>query len=142
MKPENHPGAARTKEALSAVAVTEEENIEDREDLATAREEEEAPEGRKPWWKSLGPGLITGAADDDPSGVGTYSVTGGSVRLFAIVADSRLPSHDDRRSGDVRPRRRRHGQGSRGGHKAVLSEVAALRLRAAADSRERNEHLC
>ena len=31
---------------------------------------------RKPWWKSLGPGLITGAADDDPSGIGTYSVTG------------------------------------------------------------------
>src|SRR5437764_15318280 len=24
----------------------------------------------------LGPGLITGAADDDPSGIGTYSVTG------------------------------------------------------------------
>lgn len=27
-------------------------------------------------WKSLGPGLITGAADDDPSGVATYSQTG------------------------------------------------------------------
>ena len=24
----------------------------------------------------LGPGLITGASDDDPSGIGTYSVTG------------------------------------------------------------------
>ena len=24
-----------------------------------------------PFWKYLGPGLITGAADDDPSGVGT-----------------------------------------------------------------------
>ena len=29
-----------------------------------------------PWWKCVGPGLITGAADDDPSGIGTYSVTG------------------------------------------------------------------
>ena len=26
----------------------------------------------------LGPGLITGAADDDPSGISTYSVTGAS----------------------------------------------------------------
>jgi NRAMP (natural resistance-associated macrophage protein)-like metal ion transporter len=30
----------------------------------------------KPVWESLGPGLITGAADDDPSGVATYSVAG------------------------------------------------------------------
>src|SRR6202163_2807542 len=27
-------------------------------------------------FKVLGPGLITGASDDDPSGIGTYSVTG------------------------------------------------------------------
>src|SRR5256885_8550308 len=27
-------------------------------------------------WDSLGPGLITGAADDDPSGIATYSVAG------------------------------------------------------------------
>src|SRR5919204_6428028 len=26
--------------------------------------------------KALGPGLITGAADDDPSGIGTYAQTG------------------------------------------------------------------
>ena len=29
-----------------------------------------------PWWKTLGPGLITGAADDDPSGIATYSQGG------------------------------------------------------------------
>ena len=28
------------------------------------------------WWKSIGPGLITGAADDDPSGIATYSQAG------------------------------------------------------------------
>ena len=28
--------------------------------------------------KNLGPGLITGAADDDPSGISTYSVAGAS----------------------------------------------------------------
>ena len=34
------------------------------------------PQKRKPLWSVLGPGLITGAADDDPSGIGTYSVAG------------------------------------------------------------------
>jgi NRAMP (natural resistance-associated macrophage protein)-like metal ion transporter len=29
-----------------------------------------------PWAKRLGPGLITGAADDDPSGIATYSQSG------------------------------------------------------------------
>ena len=28
------------------------------------------------FFRRLGPGLITGAADDDPSGISTYSVTG------------------------------------------------------------------
>jgi NRAMP (natural resistance-associated macrophage protein)-like metal ion transporter len=30
----------------------------------------------KRWWKALGPGLTTGAADDDPSGIATYSIAG------------------------------------------------------------------
>ena len=30
------------------------------------------------YWKKLGPGLITGAADDDPSGIATYSQMGAS----------------------------------------------------------------
>jgi NRAMP (natural resistance-associated macrophage protein)-like metal ion transporter len=33
---------------------------------------------RKNFFAQLGPGLITGAADDDPSGIATYSVTGAS----------------------------------------------------------------
>ncbi|MEX3824727.1 divalent metal cation transporter, partial [Paraburkholderia sp. BR14262] len=28
------------------------------------------------WLSRLGPGLVTGAADDDPSGIGTYSQAG------------------------------------------------------------------
>lgn len=32
-------------------------------------------QGRR-WYQVLGPGLVTGAADDDPSGVGTYSQVG------------------------------------------------------------------
>jgi NRAMP (natural resistance-associated macrophage protein)-like metal ion transporter len=39
-----------------------------------------APEGLgarvRGWFRILGPGLITGAADDDPSGIATYSQTG------------------------------------------------------------------
>ena len=30
-------------------------------------------------WKSLGPGIITGASDDDPSGIATYSQAGASL---------------------------------------------------------------
>ncbi len=36
------------------------------------------------WAKSLGPGLITGAADDDPSGIATYSITGASTGLTVL----------------------------------------------------------
>src|SRR4030088_107424 len=31
------------------------------------------------FFANLGPGLITGAADDDPSGISTYSVAGASL---------------------------------------------------------------
>jgi NRAMP (natural resistance-associated macrophage protein)-like metal ion transporter len=42
-----------------------------------------------PWWKTLGPGLITGASDDDPSGIATYSQVGaqfGYGMLWTMVA--------------------------------------------------------
>jgi NRAMP (natural resistance-associated macrophage protein)-like metal ion transporter len=35
-----------------------------------------APAKTSSWLKKLGPGLITGAADDDPSGIATYSQSG------------------------------------------------------------------
>ena len=35
-----------------------------------------AKQPRQSWLKKLGPGLITGAADDDPSGIATYSQAG------------------------------------------------------------------
>ena len=37
---------------------------------------EDAPRGIRKFLKALGPGLITGAADDDPSGIGTHSQVG------------------------------------------------------------------
>jgi NRAMP (natural resistance-associated macrophage protein)-like metal ion transporter len=38
--------------------------------------EEKIASHTSPFWKKLGPGLITGAADDDPSGIATYSQVG------------------------------------------------------------------
>ncbi len=35
-------------------------------------------------WKKLGPGLITGASDDDPSGIATYSQAGASFGLSTL----------------------------------------------------------
>jgi len=48
----------------------------DIEDLGKAQSHATPRFEKVPFWKQFGPGLITGAADDDPSGVGTYSVTG------------------------------------------------------------------
>jgi NRAMP (natural resistance-associated macrophage protein)-like metal ion transporter len=45
-------------------------------DLKKPAELEEDPEAHVPLIKRLGPGLITGAADDDPSGIATYSQAG------------------------------------------------------------------
>jgi Mn2+/Fe2+ NRAMP family transporter len=35
-------------------------------------------------FRILGPGLITGASDDDPSGIGTYSMAGASLGLATL----------------------------------------------------------
>src|SRR3982074_282809 len=38
----------------------------------------------KRFFKILGPGLITGASDDDPSGIGTYAVAGASLGFTTL----------------------------------------------------------
>src|ERR1700747_2504003 len=38
----------------------------------------------KKFFKVLGPGLITGASDDDPSGIGTYAVAGASLGFTTL----------------------------------------------------------
>ncbi len=43
------------------------------------RRANEQPKGLKKFLAVLGPGLITGASDDDPSGVGTYSTAGAAT---------------------------------------------------------------
>ncbi len=44
----------------------------------------EEPNPIKRFFKILGPGLITGASDDDPSGIGTYAVTGASLGFSGL----------------------------------------------------------
>src|ERR1700710_2019309 len=45
--------------------------------MSTIRRRQRSVFGRfQRFFSNLGPGLITGAADDDPSGISTYSVTG------------------------------------------------------------------
>jgi NRAMP (natural resistance-associated macrophage protein)-like metal ion transporter len=46
------------------------------------------PTGLRAWWSSLGPGIVTGAADDDPSGIATYSIAGaqyGTTMLWTAL---------------------------------------------------------
>ena len=38
----------------------------------------------KRFWKLLGPGLVTGASDDDPSGIATYSQAGAAYGLSTL----------------------------------------------------------
>ncbi len=53
----------------------EEERLIDKKESLLERGEDYIKEGEQ-YIEKLGPGLITGAADDDPSGIATYSQTG------------------------------------------------------------------
>jgi NRAMP (natural resistance-associated macrophage protein)-like metal ion transporter len=44
--------------------------------VAKVSKPEDRPVAEESWVRKLGPGLITGAADDDPSGIATYSQAG------------------------------------------------------------------
>ena len=44
----------------------------------------------KRFFKVLGPGLVTGASDDDPSGIGTYAVAGASLGFATLWTASSL----------------------------------------------------
>ena len=59
----------------------------------------------------LGPGLITGAADDDPSGIATYSQGGRPVRLWPALDPAADLSADGGDPDGQRPDRPRHRPG-------------------------------
>jgi NRAMP (natural resistance-associated macrophage protein)-like metal ion transporter len=63
---------------FSAPAEVLEKTVELEKEIEYDIENQEPVKSAKKYWKILGPGLITGAADDDPSGIATYSQMGAS----------------------------------------------------------------
>lgn len=66
----------KIKEVASAPAIALEKGIELTENLGNQAVEAMKVRKARDFWEGLGPGLITGAADDDPSGIATYSQAG------------------------------------------------------------------
>jgi len=67
------------------------------------------PPPAKSWFRrvtaALGPGVITGAADDDPSGVATYSIVGAQFGHRAALDRTSDLALDGGGSDDVRSHR-------------------------------------
>ncbi|HEY5695860.1 MAG TPA: divalent metal cation transporter [Candidatus Saccharimonadales bacterium] len=64
------------KKAVEAPAAALEKTVEVSEQLSKNSPPARIARKGKKFWHMLGPGLTTGASDDDPSGIGTYSQTG------------------------------------------------------------------
>ncbi len=64
------------KRVAEAPAQVLEKTIDTSRQIARAVTSQKDVQKARDYWKSLGPGLTTGAADDDPSGIATYSQTG------------------------------------------------------------------
>ena len=62
--------------AVEAPAELLEKTIEVTEEVNRALHGDKTAQKTKDYWRTLGPGLTTGASDDDPSGIATYSQTG------------------------------------------------------------------
>jgi hypothetical protein len=70
-------------------------------------------EGRfRRFFSNVGPGLITGAADDDPSGISTYSVTGAAFGYAPLWTAILFPA-DGGHTNHVVRQYRQHRRGSR-----------------------------
>jgi NRAMP (natural resistance-associated macrophage protein)-like metal ion transporter len=52
--------------------------------MATKRDSKASPGQIRRFFAALGPGLVTGASDDDPSGIGTYSIAGAQFGYLAL----------------------------------------------------------
>lgn len=72
------------EEAFELPAEVLEEGVEFLEREEKVLVEKESVKLAKGYWKTLGPGLTTGAADDDPSGIATYSQAGAQYGLQLI----------------------------------------------------------
>src|SRR5215472_10295209 len=75
-KPDKKPGKRQGRRAPKPASKSESGSLE-----AAIRQE---PSRLKKVLMILGPGLTTGASDDDPSGIGTYAVAGASLGLRTL----------------------------------------------------------
>lgn len=66
----------KLEEIVSAPSVVLEKGIDGAKKLGKEAGDITQVKKAKNFWTSLGPGLVTGAADDDPSGIATYSQSG------------------------------------------------------------------
>lgn len=64
------------KDVVEAPAVVLGKTIDTSQKIAQAFRNQKDVKKAEDYWKTLGPGLTTGAADDDPSGIATYSQAG------------------------------------------------------------------
>ena len=69
---------------FSAPAEVLEKSVELEHEIVDDIERQKPVKEAREYWKTLGPGLTTGAADDDPSGIATYSQMGAS-RGFSLI---------------------------------------------------------
>jgi len=69
---------------FSAPAEVLEKSVEFEREIKNDIENKKPVKEAREYWKTLGPGLTTGAADDDPSGIATYSQVGAS-RGFNLI---------------------------------------------------------
>ena len=69
---------------FSAPAEVLEKSVELEREIKDGIGRQRSVRGAREYWKTLGPGLTTGAADDDPSGIATYSQVGAS-RGFSLI---------------------------------------------------------
>jgi NRAMP (natural resistance-associated macrophage protein)-like metal ion transporter len=69
---------------FSAPAEVLEKSVEVSKEIGRDLANEKPVKEMEEYWKTLGPGLTTGAADDDPSGIATYSQMGAS-KGFGLV---------------------------------------------------------
>jgi len=69
-------GTKIVKNIIETPAKTLETTIEQTQKIENEFSKQKGVKKAKAYWDTLGPGLTTGAADDDPSGIGTYSQIG------------------------------------------------------------------
>ena len=82
--PNNKPQKDITERIFSVPTEALEKGIEAERKIEKNIKNQKPVKKVREYWKILGPGLTTGAADDDPSGIATYSQIGASRGLGLI----------------------------------------------------------